>query len=144
MYGDNSNGTDPEACVTKNKTICALALLLCLVIPSGLSSAHSQNPSKLTVRLYYIAADDVMWNYAPGGRNLVGTPGPENEAGISSTTYRKAVYHEYTDGTFTLLKPRPPEWEHLGILGPLIRAEVGDVVKVIFKNNTKFFCSMHP
>jgi FtsP/CotA-like multicopper oxidase with cupredoxin domain len=54
------------------------------------------------------------------------------------------VYHEYTDAKFDVLKPRPPEWDHLGILGPLIRAEVGDTVKVVFKNNTKFFFSMHP
>jgi FtsP/CotA-like multicopper oxidase with cupredoxin domain len=56
----------------------------------------------------------------------------------------KAVYREYTDDTFKTLKPRLPEWQHLGILGPLIRAEVGDVVKVIFQNNTQIFCSMHP
>jgi len=136
--------TAPEVRPSKRKTMCAGALLLSLLIPTALSGAFAQNLSKPRVRLYYIAAEDVMWNYAPGGRNLTGTPGPENEAGINSTTYRKAVYHEYTDGTFTTLKPRPPEWEHLGILGPLIRAEVGDVVKVVFKNNTKFFCSMHP
>jgi FtsP/CotA-like multicopper oxidase with cupredoxin domain len=58
--------------------------------------------------------------------------------------FRKAIYREYSDATFTELKPRPPEWEHLGILGPLIRAEVGDTVKVVFKNNTKIICSMHP
>ena len=140
----NPMATGTEVRSSKRKRICAGALLLSLLIPTALSGALAQNSSKARVRLYYIAADDVMWNYAPGGRNLAGIPGPENEAGISSTTYRKAVYHEYTDGTFTTLKPRPPEWEHLGILGPLIRAEVGDVVKVIFKNNTKFFCSMHP
>lgn len=95
------------------------------------------------IHTYYIAADEVIWDYAPKGNNLVGLPGPENEA-ASSTIYRKAIYREYTDGTFTKLAPRPAQWEHLGILGPLIRAEVGDVVKVIFKNNTKIFCSMHP
>jgi FtsP/CotA-like multicopper oxidase with cupredoxin domain len=85
-----------------------------------------------------------MWNYTPHGRNLTGAPGAENEGKPKQMIYRKAVYHEYTDATFNVLKPRPPEWEHLGILGPLIRAEVGDTVKVVFKNNTKFFFSMHP
>jgi FtsP/CotA-like multicopper oxidase with cupredoxin domain len=56
----------------------------------------------------------------------------------------KAVYREYTDASFKIPKARAAEWEHLGILGPLIRAEVGDTVKVIFKNQTKIFCSMHP
>lgn len=130
--------------MTKANKSISLTLLFSLTLPTALSGAHAQNASTPSVRIYYIAADDVMWNYAPRGRNLTGTPGPENEAGISSTTYRKAVYHEYTDGTFTTLKPRPPQWEHLGILGPLIRAEVGDTIKVFFKNNTKFFCSMHP
>ena len=72
-----------------------------------------------------------------------GTPGPEKE-GSSLLTFRKAVYREYTDATFSTLKPHSPEWEHLGILGPLIRAEVGDVIKVVFKNNTNIPCSMHP
>ena len=130
--------------MTRCETIYALTLLLSLVIATASSGTLAENPPKPRVRIYYIAADDVMWNYAPGGRNLTGTPGPENEGGSNSTTYRKAAFHEYTDGTFATLKPRQPEWEHLGILGPLIRAEVGEVIKVFFKNNTKFFCSMHP
>jgi FtsP/CotA-like multicopper oxidase with cupredoxin domain len=60
-----------------------------------------------------------------------------------TNTYLKAIYREYTDATFQTLKPRPPQWEHLGILGPLIRAEVGDTIKVVFKNNTDLICTMH-
>ncbi|HBZ68746.1 MAG TPA: copper oxidase [Deltaproteobacteria bacterium] len=96
------------------------------------------------IHTYYIAADEVEWNYAPRGRNLTGTPGAENEGRSTLLTFRKAVYHEYTDSTFSTLKPRSPQWEHLGILGPLLRAEVGEVIKVVFKNNTKILCSMHP
>jgi manganese oxidase len=58
--------------------------------------------------------------------------------------YRKALYREYTDDSFTELKPRPPEQEYLGTLGPILRAEVGDTIKVVFKNNTAFPASMHP
>ena len=58
--------------------------------------------------------------------------------------YKKSVFREYTDATFTTLKPRPPEWEHLGILGPLIRAEVGDTIQVFFKNNAKHPHTIHP
>jgi len=134
----------PSSRPKRASTIHFSALLIALLIPTASSSTVKENPPKLTTHIYYIAADDVMWNFAPGGRNLTGTPGPENEAGTTSVTYRKAVYHEYTDATFTTLKQRPPQWEHLGILGPLIRAEVGDVIKVYFKNNTKFFCTMHP
>jgi FtsP/CotA-like multicopper oxidase with cupredoxin domain len=85
-----------------------------------------------------------MWDYLPNGPNVAGMPIAENEGPPRQTVFRKAIYREYTDATFTKLKPRPPQWEHLGILGPVIRAEVGDTVKVVFKNNTKIICSMHP
>jgi hypothetical protein len=58
--------------------------------------------------------------------------------------YRKAIYREYTDGTFSAVKPRPAEWEHAGILGLILRAEVGDTIKVVFKNNGTHPYSMHP
>jgi FtsP/CotA-like multicopper oxidase with cupredoxin domain len=58
--------------------------------------------------------------------------------------YRKAIYREYTDESFSHLKPRSPEWEHAGILGPIIRAEVGDTILVHFKNNATHACSLHP
>lgn len=45
--------------------------------------------------------------------------------------YKKALYFEYTDATFTSKKDKP---NHLGFLGPVIRAEVGDTIKVVFKN----------
>jgi FtsP/CotA-like multicopper oxidase with cupredoxin domain len=110
-----------------------------------LGDSFAKNVFTPRLHTYYIAADEVAWNYAPRGRNLTGTPGPEKEERDSSPlTFRKAIYREYTDATFSTLKPRPPEWEHLGILGPLIRAEVGDVITVVFKNDTKIICSMHP
>ena len=113
------------------------------------SAGQSREPVPGRIHRYYIAADDVVWNYAPRGRNLTGMPTPEGgledeSAMVKQKTYLKAVYREYTDATFKALKPRSPQWEHLGMLGPLIRAEVGDTIKVVFKNNTKIFCSMHP
>ena len=61
-----------------------------------------------------------------------------------STAYRKVLYREYTDSTFRTLKPRPPQWEHLGFLGPLIRAVVGDTIRVVFRNNGDRPYSVHP
>ena len=58
--------------------------------------------------------------------------------------FRKAVYREYTDGSFSTLKPRAPEWAHLGLLGPVIRAEVGDRIEITLKNNTLVPVSLHP
>ncbi|HZY73283.1 MAG TPA: multicopper oxidase domain-containing protein [Edaphobacter sp.] len=110
--------------------------------------AHTEEKPGV-VRTYYIAADEVDWDYTPRGRNLAGLPhveSAEDEApgAGSHRIYHKAIYREYTDGTFKTLKIRPQQWEHLGILGPLIRAEVGDTVRVVFKNNTHLTVTMHP
>ena len=48
--------------------------------------------------------------------------------------YKKAVYLEYTDDTFTTKVNRLSSEAHLGFLGPVIRAEVGDEIQVLFKN----------
>jgi manganese oxidase len=103
------------------------------------------------VHTYYVAADEVEWDYAPSGINkMMGHPfegyaklfveqGPHRIGKV----YRKAVYREYTDETFSTLKPRGPEWEHAGILGPILRGEVGDTIRVVFKNNATHPASIH-
>jgi tetratricopeptide (TPR) repeat protein len=102
------------------------------------------------VRTYYIAAEEVDWDYAPGGNMLqepfCGDPDaiPGMFPGRIGTRYRKAIYREYTDATFQRLQLRQGQWRHLGILGPLIRAEVGDTIKVVFKNRTRVHTSIHP
>jgi len=40
-----------------------------------------------------------------------------NENGLLGSRYKKAVYREYTDGTFQTPKARTNGDEHLGILG---------------------------
>lgn len=105
------------------------------------------------VRQYYIAADEIDWNYMPSGSDammpgmpLMGyakfyaTRGPH----LIGPVYRKAVYREYTDATFQHLKPRKPDDAYLGILGPVIHAEVGDTIRVVFKNNGTHPYSLHP
>src|SRR5580658_5965722 len=110
-------------------------LALCLV-------ACAQHPGG-TVRTYYVAADEVDWNYLPSGLNgMMGTTGmaptgyptmytQRNVHGIGRV-YRKAIYREYTDATFTHLKPRLAQDAYLGILGPILHAEVGDTIQVVF------------
>lgn len=103
-------------------------------------------------RTYYIAVDEVNWDYAPSGIDqLTGKPFDHMEMMFIEQgkdrigrTYRKAVYREYTDATFTTLKPRGADWEHLGLLGPVIHAKVGDTIKVFFKNNGTQSYSLHP
>lgn len=51
--------------------------------------------------------------------------------------YKKALYVEYTDDAFTTKVNRSSGEMHLGFLGPVIRAEVDDEIKVLFKNQVK-------
>jgi len=103
-------------------------------------------------RTYYIAADEIEWDYAPTGLDqMTGKPFDhmsmmyiEQGKNRIGRTYRKAVYREYTDASFSTLKKRTPEWEHLGLLGPVIHAEVGDTIQVFFKNNGSQSYSLHP
>ncbi|XP_056417456.1 ferroxidase HEPHL1 [Hyla sarda] len=99
------------------------------------------------MRTYFIAAEEVEWDYSPDRswelekHNITEheheSPGhifvSSGEDRIGST-YKKVVYREYTDGHFTELKKRSAEEEHLEILGPFIRAEVGDSILIVFKN----------
>lgn len=103
-------------------------------------------------RWFFIAAEEVPWNFAPSGFNqITGLPfddganvfvqGGRDRIG---SEYIKALYREYTDASFTTLKPVAPEWGHLGTLGPVIRGVVGDTFKIVFRNQTAFPFSMHP
>src|SRR3954454_8461698 len=126
------------------------AFLLFIGIGSGggTSPAHS---ATVQTRTYYIAADEVNWDYAPQGKNMItGQPfGDEENVFVQHTattigsTYEKALYREYTDASFTKLKPKDPKWAHTGLLGPVIRAEVGDTIKIVFRNNATRPYSIH-
>ena len=103
-------------------------------------------------RTYYVAADAVEWDYAPGeGNAITGAPYDStaqvfvaNGPTAIGHKYQKSVYREFTDSTFTTLRPRDAAWQHLGILGPLLRAVVGDTIRVAFRNNTPYPASVHP
>lgn len=112
----------------------------------------AQTPSDFhysgNVRKYYIAAEEIDWDYAPSGwDNWLGLPlhhSPRAQsAGITKhgTKWRKAVYRGYTDGSFTA-KTIQPEWQ--GLQGPTLRAEVGDMIEILFLNRLSHnFASMH-
>jgi FtsP/CotA-like multicopper oxidase with cupredoxin domain len=124
-----------------------------IFMPAAAAQTNEErSPLGGVIRTYYVAADEVDWNYAPSGIDqMTGKPfegmakffmehGPHRIGHI----YKKAIYREYTDATFTKLKPRPANQQYLGILGPVLRAEVGDTIKVVFKNNGTHPYSMHP
>lgn len=116
--------------------------------PASLAAADPASSARGKIRTYLIAANEVNWDYTPEGRSLAGVPHPETSeaegpAFFKHVVYHKAIYQEYTDPSFRTLKVRAPDWEHLGILGPLIRAEVGDSIRVVFRNNTHLSLTMH-
>jgi manganese oxidase len=105
-----------------------------------------------TVRTYYIGADEVEWDYAPLGYNgITGAPFDDVAdtyvkagTGRIGSRYVKCLYRGYTDNSFTHLAARSTQDAYLGLLGPVIRAAVGDTVKVVFRNGCSIPASVHP
>jgi manganese oxidase len=130
-----------------------IGVMGCIAFAAAPIRAQQRPISANHTRRYYIAADEVDWTYVPtkADQALTGATddGAANRASRgmldpNATTYRKALFREYTDAEFKTLKPRSQAWTHLGILGPLIRAEVGDTIEVIFRNHASRPYSVHP
>uniref|UniRef100_A0A8D0GPE0 Plastocyanin-like domain-containing protein n=1 Tax=Sphenodon punctatus TaxID=8508 RepID=A0A8D0GPE0_SPHPU len=56
-------------------------------------------------------------------------------------TYKKAVYTQYTDGSYSNTVEKP-SW--LGFLGPIVKAEVGDSITIHLKNFASRMYTLHP
>lgn len=135
-------------------SLLCLAIVVAHVSPLEAQARHETRASFTGhVRIYYIAADEIDWTFVPsrGDQALTGKkddyandPGAKGTLDPNATTYRKAVYREYTDSSFRTLKPRSDAWVHLGMMGPLIRGEVGDTIKVVFRNHATRPYSVHP
>jgi FTR1 family protein len=105
------------------------SFLIALSVIVGLRTAKG-------VRLYFVAVEDVDWDYAPTGRNgLTGrafTDPAENDTALYmvrterllGSRVLKSRFVEYTDKSFSTVKAPAIQWLHTGILGPIIRAEV--------------------
>uniref|UniRef100_G3TEU8 Coagulation factor VIII n=1 Tax=Loxodonta africana TaxID=9785 RepID=G3TEU8_LOXAF len=82
-------------------------------------------------RHYFIAAVEQLWDYGM-------SKSPQalrNRAQSGSVPqFKKVVFQEFTDGSFTRPVYRGELNEHLGLLGPYLRAEVEDNIMVTFKN----------
>lgn len=121
------------------------------------SCGNDTSPTAKTgvIRNYYLAAEEVLWDYAPSGRDLINNVSL-TEADSSSEVffgrdggriggqYQKVIYTEYTDNTFTTKKAQTSETLHLGMLGPVLRAEEGDTLRVTFMNRAKRNYSIQP
>jgi FtsP/CotA-like multicopper oxidase with cupredoxin domain len=130
-----------------------------VVALSGCSSSHSKSPAAGASgggagreRVFFLAAEEVPWNYAPTGRDgITGKPFDDTanvfvHAGPDriGSTYTKCLYRGYTDATFKQRAPLAAADAYLGMLGPVIRAEVGDTIVVTFRNTCSFPASVHP
>ncbi|XP_054830441.1 ferroxidase HEPHL1 [Eublepharis macularius] len=99
-----------------------------------------------TIRTYLIAAEEVEWDYAPDKswaekkedsahkEESYGHVFVNHDEDHIGSKYKKVVFRAYESGDFTEHKKRTPEEQHLEILGPLIHAEVGDSILIVFKN----------
>lgn len=124
------------------------ALRVFLLVITSVSTANAET------KTYYIAAEESHWDYAPSYpiNEITGNEFTQDQKVFVEGNandrigriYKKAQFLEYTDENFSNVKKRPPEWEHLGVLGPAILANVGDTIEVVFMNKTGKPASMHP
>uniref|UniRef100_A0A803TGS6 Coagulation factor V n=1 Tax=Anolis carolinensis TaxID=28377 RepID=A0A803TGS6_ANOCA len=104
--------------------------------PDDIAKSYLRSLNRLgNLRQYYIAAEEVFWDYATRKSTV--------RSGQSRTVYKKVIFRSYQDNTFRIPRVEGEYDEHLGILGPVIRAEVDDVIKVQFKNLASRPYSLH-
>ncbi|XP_038057042.1 hephaestin-like protein [Patiria miniata] len=128
-----------------------VVLAACLVVGLYGSVVSARGFVTNQLREYFVAAVEIEWDYAPSGRNLIKNTdihegSYEADFLLNGThrigrKYKKAVYKQYTDATYTE-EIAKPEW--LGFLGPILYAEVGDTMFVHFKNMASRPYTMHP
>ncbi|XP_066480793.1 coagulation factor V-like, partial [Tiliqua scincoides] len=104
--------------------------------PDDIAVRYLRTFSKGNLRRYYIAAEEVLWDYAALRKSTMKTD-------PASTRYTKVIFRSYQDDTFRTPDVGGEYEEHLGILGPVIRAEVDDVIQVLFKNKASRPYSLH-
>jgi manganese oxidase len=106
----------------RNTRALALAGALALFVAS---------PASARVRDYWVAAVPTSWNIVPNGRDAIMNM-PVSRA---DSIFPTVVYRRYTKGWH---KPLPnavhSSADGLLIPGPLIKARVGDLIRVHFKN----------
>jgi FtsP/CotA-like multicopper oxidase with cupredoxin domain len=97
---------------------------------------------------HYIQAELVTWSYLQANHTLL-EPTPTQREQIArdathlGTTFRKAIYVEYTNDSFSERVERPAAEAHLGLLGPLLRAVEGDQLDIYFRNALPFAASLY-
>uniref|UniRef100_A0A8C5N8D4 ferroxidase n=1 Tax=Gouania willdenowi TaxID=441366 RepID=A0A8C5N8D4_GOUWI len=92
------------------------------------------------IKTYFITAEEVEWDYAGYGSRRH----DKSQQNLQNTKFTKVVFRGYMDGSFHTPDVRGEVEEHLGLLGPVIKAEVGQDIMVVFKNKASRPYSLHP
>ncbi|XP_034267842.1 coagulation factor V [Pantherophis guttatus] len=104
--------------------------------PDDIAGRYLRTINRGNIRRYYIAAEEVLWDYSPFKKSTV-------RSRPARTTFKKAIFRSYLDDTFQTPSTEGEYEKHLGILGPIIRAEVDDVIQVQFRNLASRPYSLH-
>lgn len=98
-----------------------IALLVSAAVLFTIAASRYSHPQVVAhqarVRIYFVAADEILWDYAPSGQNeAMGRPFDDFQnfymrpsAHRIGRVYKKAIYREYTDAKFQRLADRPTE-----------------------------------
>jgi FtsP/CotA-like multicopper oxidase with cupredoxin domain len=97
-------------------------------------------PPAEKTRHYYIAAEPVLWTFAPQGVNT-SKPLPLPPDLVEHPSAAKVRYLQYTDATFAT---RMLDTPRQGITGPVLRGVTGEYLAVTFLNKSGKPLSMHP
>src|SRR5205823_13871353 len=98
---------------------------------AGALAALVAAPAQARVRDYWIAAVPTQWNVVPNGKDaIMGMP-----VDPATTIFPTVVYRRYSPHWRTALANNPrSSSDGLVIPGPLLKARVGDRLRVHFKN----------
>ncbi|KAF6292810.1 coagulation factor V [Rhinolophus ferrumequinum] len=107
-------------------------LWVLVVLGGSWAGAGSLGAQAAPLRQFYVVAEGIIWNYRPEPANQSLNP--------FATSFKKIVYREYE----THFKKEKPRSRNSGLLGPTLYAEVGDIMKVHFKNKADKPVSIHP
>ncbi|KAM9324201.1 coagulation factor VIII-like [Gastrophryne carolinensis] len=90
---------------------------------------RSHGKRKAVTWIHYIAAVEVEWDY-------------QQTKKTKRPRFTKVMYKEFTSAKFTNYKLT--EIPGTGILGPILRGEVGDQIQIVFKNLARYPFNMYP
>ncbi|RVE73621.1 hypothetical protein OJAV_G00032920 [Oryzias javanicus] len=116
------------------------------------SYPYQRHNGIIHTRTYFIAAVETEWDYSPSRAfeaelyNGVNNPAiifVDRQTGFIGSRYKKVVYRQFTDCTFKTEMRRGPDMKHLGIMGPMIHAFVGEKVEIVFMNMASRPYSIH-